>query len=487
MALRAATNLSDPAERKRLLGYADRLLKREGAPLSRWPALLNELQASEAERGNRPDEAREYWLRAAELYEGLADDTGRRRMMELSAPSPLPPVAENEVRATVRVRDVELTVETQWKARPPSLIVDPGEGPLFAALLSSGAVDAGAAAHSAIVRRLLEDRAAAGAELASPLLAAMPTDLTPTAGRRYVDIGRAGLRLFRRAPRTRGEPGDLRALQGALNRLRTDRLATDGILGPRTKAALGQLQLEFDLPVTGDADAVTVQKAHASVTGGKTPRVAIVRPTLRTEDLTFRGARQGGVPLELFYERAGFRPNVLDGPTPDELEAELRRRPAAIVHLTIGMVDHHGTAAVDLLAAPPTRGRPSYGARLTATMLGSLIPRELPSPLVIVDVPAPPGGHEAVKQLLLRNAFSAEAMAVGTIRALLATGLARYGRQQRLYEVLVGKLKEGGEVGELARAVQRLATGHDSLDGLLAFSATALFARTPDVRFPAPG
>jgi hypothetical protein len=506
VALEAASRLADPGERARLLGIAQGLLEREGTPLSRWPAVLSELQAREAERGDRPEEARAHWLRAVELYEGLEDDAGRDRVLQQVTAKRRTLTADNDVRATIHLREGEMVVETEWQRRRQSMVADPGERPLVAALLRSPAVESGVATDAEIVSRLLDDPAAVGGELASLLLAAMPDGLAPTGGH-LVDLGlrakqapvralpwelaahdleRAGLRLFRRAPRTRGEPGDVRALQYALTRIGHGELAVDGIPGPRTRSALEDAQRDLGMPVTGEADAVTVQRVHAAVTGRRAPRVAIVRPTRRAEELTFRGSRQGGVSLELFYERAGFRPDVLDGPTPEELEAELGRRPAAIVHMTVGLVDHHGTAALDLLAAPRTKGRPSAAVRLTATTLGWLIPRELPAPLVIVDVPAPPGKHEGVKQLLLRNAFAAEAMAVGTVRALLATGLARYGRQHRLYETLVGGLAAGCDVGELAAAVRRLAGETDALDDALAFCATALFARTPGLRFPAP-
>jgi hypothetical protein len=87
-----------------------------------------------------------------------------------------------------------------------------------------------------------------------------------------------------------------------------------------------------------------------------------------------------------------------------------------------------------------------------------------------------------VMQLLLRNAFAAELVAVGTVRAVLATGLAGYVRQRRLYDKLIRALAEGPEIGELARGLQ--ASAGPDFEDRLAFAATALFARTPWVRFP---
>jgi hypothetical protein len=310
-----------------------------------------------------------------------------------------------------------------------------------------------------------------------PAVRALPWELAAPA------LEAAGLRLFRRAPRTRGEPADIRAVQRTLNRY-GERLSPDGNLGPDTRSALEDLQRNFGLPVTGQPDAETVRRLHATVCGQDRPVVAIVRPSRVAEERAFRGSRQSGVPIDWVYERAGFHPIVLDSPTGAELMSLLRDFPAAILHLNVGLVDHHGTPAIDLLGSPGVRGRAAAG-RLTGPAMDHLIPRDLPAPLVVLDVTAPKSRRETAAQLLLRNAFAAELAAVGTVRAVLATGLARYGRQQRLYRALAGALRDGLDVYDVAAAVRALATD-PQLDDALAFTATALFSRAPSVRFPAP-
>ncbi len=212
--------------------------------------------------------------------------------------------------------------------------------------------------------------------------------------------------------------------------------------------------------------------------------MTIVRPTRRAEDISFRGSRQSGVDVQLAYERMGFHTTTLDAPTPDELNDVLRDRPAAIVHLTLGLVNHLGTAAIDLLAVARTKGRPVSAGRLTGLALDALIPRNVPSPLVILDAAAPKSRRESVTQLLLRNAFAADLVSAGNVRALIATGLAQYARRRELYETLIRALAEGREVGDIVRCVQDADAGPQDFERTLAFTATALFARTPDTRFP---
>jgi hypothetical protein len=228
-----------------------------------------------------------------------------------------------------------------------------------------------------------------------------------------------------------------------------------------------------------------VKALHAELSGAPAPRVTIVRPSRRAEEVTYRGSRQSGTPVDWRYKRAGFAPTVLDAPSQDALEEELREHPPAVLHLTVGLVDHHGAPAIDLLEGVRGRAGAAIAGRLTATAFERLIPRDVPSPLVVIDVPAPPAAHEVATQLLLRNWFAAELIAVGNCRALVATGLAQYAPQAELYDELIGGLRRGCEVGELVRRIQALGRERARIE-TMAFAATALFARRPSIRFPHP-
>ena len=110
------------------------------------------------------------------------------------------------------------------------------------------------------------------------------------------------------------------------------------------------------------------------------------------------------------------------------------------------MIDHHGTPALDL----PTR--------LTPIALDRCIARDLPAPLVVLDVPD--------TQRALRNVFATHLAAAGTVRAILATSGAA---------ALPDALANQGDIYDVTRAL-RADDPH-----------TALFARTPSLRFPKPG
>ena len=524
----AAANVDEPEVRAELLRRAGAVLDRSTAPperstapsedpakpagpaiapASRWTALLCELLGDDAERAGHHEEARMNRRRAVTLYDEL-DDTAARDRVRGRLPGDTSewslPAARDEVRVTLRVRSA-LIAETQWPDGTPSIRELDVRGRLLDTLLQCA--PAGALAENPLksLRPLVDEPAAIRPELTAILLEALGGS-TRSATHRVLDVGlrtkdaairmlpwelsasdleARGYRLFRRAPRSRGEPGDVRAIQGGLNALGVAKLSVDGVLGELTRAAAMNFQEDAGLPPTGEADPPTVQRIQARLTGASAPRVTIVRPSRYAEEHSFRGARQGGTPVDWLYERAGFAPVVLDAPTHDVLEDELRRNPPAILHLTVGLVDHHGVPAIDLLGSTRIRGRPSATGRLTPAALDRVIPQYLPSPLLILDVTAPLAVQEMATQLLLRNWFAAELMALGNVRALLATGLGNYGLRVALYEEIIGSLQTGEEVGEVAHRLQSLGGGEDP-SARMALSATALFARRPSVRFPHP-
>lgn len=508
LALEAAAHTDAADQRAELLGRAQTILDHSTPQRNRWTALLWELLGDQSDQAGRQGDARENWGRAAALYDELDDPARREQVLGRGSPDRpkwTAPVNSSEVRVTVRMRPTELSVEALWPDAPPTESILRSPEALIAALRRSGEDLAGPGDPFRALHPLVTDLDELGDQLATVLLAVLDAGPGPQdEGIRHLGLRHkaaalralpwelatarleaARFQLFRRAPRARGGPGDVRAIQGALNRLDRAKLSVDGILGPDTRYALRQLQSSVGLPDSGEADADTVAQVQALLTGHGRPRVAIVRPSREAEEMTFRGSRQSGAPVEHMYERAGFDVLVLDGPGEDSLESMLRQRPPAILHLTVGMVEHHGAPAVDLVEAARSKGRATTTGRLTATALERLIPRDLPTPLVIVDVTAPSTRHEASTQLLLRNWFAAEVMALGGVRALIATGLGQYSRRERLYTELIDALGSGSTVGEITRGVQRLGLGGSSLDGLT-FSATALFVRTPSVRFPRP-
>jgi hypothetical protein len=130
----------------------------------------------------------------------------------------------------------------------------------------------------------------------------------------------------------------------------------------------------------------------------------------------------------------------------DGLASLLHDQPVAVLHIRAQLKDHHGTPALDLPAP------------LTAIALDRAIPRDLPAPLVVLDVRA--------SQLPLRNVFATYLSAAGTVRAILATN---HG------EAVATALLRGSDIYDVTRAVRACDP------------QAALFTRTPSIRFPTPG
>jgi hypothetical protein len=98
------------------------------------------------------------------------------------------------------------------------------------------------------------------------------------------------------------------------------------------------------------------------------------------------------------------------------------------------------------------------------------------APLVILDIAAPAGPHEQVRQLLIRNDFASQLAALGNAAIVLATGLT-VSDDFQLVDDLIRNLTTGSTPAEAARGVQRLARG-TWLEGL-PYAGTALMSLLP--------
>ena len=500
--IEAAEAVGPGTERETLLSAAWSAFERDGAAVSGWLARALKLEADDAQRRGDETRARAERRRAIERYKALGDfssaheaahDSGAEEVAADASGMLLP----HEARVTVRLRADELTISVRRLGHGRKVHRVTQEPPLVKELVDTRAF-VGRASSPVVVRRMLDDPAALGEQLAGLLSAALGRDAErPSTPGSSFDIGlrtrdtviralpwelgarplaATGIFLFRRAPRTRGVPADVRAVQAALGGL-----AVDGILGERTDAAIREFQAGHKLPLTGIPDVATVLRLQSLRTGDHAPRVVVVRPSRRLEHTAYRGARQSGVPVDWHYELAGFKVLVLESPTGEELQRTLERQPAAILHLNLGLVDHHGTPAIDLAPYAGLKGRSAAGGRLTGTALDSLLPSRGLSPLVILDATAPQSRRELVTQLLLRNAFAGELVSCANVRAALAVGLRHYKFQKELTETLVTVLARGGTMRDLLRETHAVGEGKDG-----PFLPPALFARHPDLRFPAP-
>ena len=175
--VQAAGAVDDATLRRKLLERADALLDGQGAAAGAWSAALLERRADEARLTG--DEVRELDLRsrAAEIYEGLGDDMACDRALgkESSAPAARPePVAEHEIRLTVRIRDGELRVEARGHDGRTAVMRGQDERPLTRELVAAAAT--GRPIAPSIVERLLGSAPTElGQELAELLRDALAT------------------------------------------------------------------------------------------------------------------------------------------------------------------------------------------------------------------------------------------------------------------------------------------------------------------------
>ncbi len=249
--LRAAGAVVDGELQERLLARAGSILDGSAAPVGRWRAVLYELLGDRAEQAGRRDEARANRQLALAAYDELDDVVGRDRLRSRTLGDQsewVPPLSGDEIGITVRLRDG--AIETELTGQSAELRPARLPGRLGKALVRLAPVGAGPADPLKELRPLLDDPRGLGAELAAPLLQALEPSRTDHEG--IVDVGlRAkdavmrmlpwelgvpeleahGFALFRRAPRGRTESGDIRGVQGALNRLAVAKLGVDGLVG----------------------------------------------------------------------------------------------------------------------------------------------------------------------------------------------------------------------------------------------------------------
>jgi hypothetical protein len=240
--------------------------------------------------------------------------------------------------------------------------------------------------------------------------------------------------------------------------------------------------------------------------------VLVVQMTQAEDKVTTRGYEQttGGA-LGRRYRRAGILYQELEQPGLSELREALARVRPAVVHLVSNLVENGPRAALvvgsrrdvvlgDRVAQSSYLQGPSQvtpAGELSAVMAGLE-----PSPLVILDVPAPPVYSERLRQLFLRNAFASEWASATQAPpvAILGTGLGGDQLQDDLAAQLIDLLGAARPVGAMAREIQaraELRLSRPAVDSRSSFArsiaaqpavaslaSAALFTDRPDQTFP---
>jgi hypothetical protein len=211
---------------------------------------------------------------------------------------------------------------------------------------------------------------------------------------------------------------------------------------------------------------------------GGTASALVLRAGEVVETKMMRGyTTQAGISLPMQYYRAGIRAEETSVYDRRMLFDVLSKFQPAVLHIAAGIREQRGHVFLDFGG-----GYGSSEAQATAKDLAAAISRAGRPPLVILDVPAPPGDTERVRQLCLRNAFAAELAQMAPVAAIVGTGLGDPDEQLEVSGRLVEGLAAGAPLGEIVRAIRRQARERWDvadpalLQRLLPFVGTALFS-----------
>ena len=161
----------------------------------------------------------------------------------------------------------------------------------------------------------------------------------------------------------------------------------------------------------------------------------------------------------------------------------------SVMHVTAGLVESRDEAG--LLIREGLSGSSQMAITdkysdydqqiLSPRGLGRMLSKARATPLVILDIPAPPVERELVNQLRLRNLFAADLAECEPLPAILATGLAVGTQRLTLLETLTELLIRERPIGEIHRAIpEHLHTSDEkSVGPAIARLGAALFTSNP--------
>ena len=256
-------------------------------------------------------------------------------------------------------------------------------------------------------------------ELSSPTLSAAPWELVAPGGR--ILTRRPDVRyVYRSVDQADGERAETLLLQRGLSRLGMLSGPLDGVLGPSTRRDLHRFQQrvrlrESDRPGAGTWDALRRELRDGSDL--RRLHAVVLQPDVARSIRSGAGVTGSSKDAEAIYHRHGLRASVLNNPSAEGLSAfadtieRTGRDSPDIVHVCAAVGVRSGVPFLHFYAEPY-----GVGEILTTQRLGEFVARlRRPlSPLVVIDVAAPTGPREMVRQLLLRNFLAEQLLRLGT-------------------------------------------------------------------------
>jgi hypothetical protein len=296
---------------------------------------------------------------------------------------------------------------------------------------------------------------------------------------------------LRRVVRELGAPGGLETtLRGG--RALPDRTTADAWL----QGFLRDHRLPADLSWTSPETWKTLRsalRANGRYRGRRPLRVLIIQPVVGGNLDSLRGLSdrlEGLVSAyrESFTAGPGLDLRVIYGDRVSSLSPDRRGDPSAAAK-------HDGRPWADVLhvctvmqatAQLPVLGLDAEGKPpLTAPELDHLI-RNITGPvppLVVLDIQAPPAQTEARRQLVLRNRFAQQLLALGSVNTVIASGLADRHLADEQWRLLTAGFASGDTAARICQTMQRTRSAYigspDSAEReayAVAFTATALFS-----------
>jgi hypothetical protein len=279
------------------------------------------------------------------------------------------------------------------------------------------------------------------------------------------------------------------------------KLAVDGVMGPATYASVKDFQSKHGLPVTGGVDAAT-HAAIAALRRAQEPSrrksVVIIRRGYRAQVSRTRGVAFSAFDVADEYKRAGWLVVVLDDPSKSAIKDAVLKSRALVVHVnapvaegtrTGGLYVDVGRDVGESVAQAKSSARPAVRrtqglpvADLVECLRGTSLAL---SPVLVLDPPSVPTDTEAVRQLILRNAFASDVFQHSVVPAIVGTGLLEGDEYRDVGAALVGGFESGQSLGVVCERMRRVA--RPNWQGVVPFPATtALYSHYADYALSPP-